>query len=90
MELVVMIMWNFIKNIITNIMLYNNMVIEEKLEELVFDGCYCGNTDITKFTLIYVENNFSHIKCEACGGHIYPDKAIITTEMMKTIKGDGV
>lgn len=83
-----MTMWDFIENIITNIMLYNNMVIEEKLEELVWKGCYCGNTDIARFTLIYVENNFSHIKCEACGGHIYPDKAIITTEMIKTMKGD--
>ena len=73
----------YINKVITNMVLYNNMTIEEKLKDLIINGCSCGNKDIEKFTLIFKEGEFSHIQCEVCDKHIYPIGTVITQEMMK-------
>ena len=69
--------------IVTDIMLYNNECIEEKLKELIIKGCDCGNNDVTKFTLVYIEQDFAYIQCDVCERHIYPKKELITTSLFE-------
>lgn len=75
---------DYIDNLVTKIMLYNNKCIEDTLKKLSFKGCSCcDNNDLTKFTLVYVENEFAYIECDICNNHIYVKNELITKDMMK-------
>lgn len=40
--------------------------IERKLEDLIENGCECGNKWISNFTLVYCEDDFQYVQCEKC------------------------
>ena len=71
---------------ITDIMLYNNTIIEDTIKNLLIKGCSCGNKNIKQFVIIYQENEFAYIKCDICGNCIYPIGELITTEQIKKVK----
>ena len=76
--------WIWIDDLITKIMSYNYQCVENTIKILSVKGCSCcNNNDLTKFTLVYIENEFAYIECNVCNNHIYTKNELITTDMMK-------
>ena len=55
-----------VKKFLTQRGLEKGELIERKCEELIENGCECGNKWINDFTLVYCEGDFQYIQCEKC------------------------